>query len=139
MDRDLSKQPLVVRRILQNEDSLLGFLAMWAIGLAILPTGGFYIGTIASPASDFNGIRHYGDLRVPDIHYGGYGALIGLALGICLGLWATFHYPVLKEKEARMEEEREHAIHHELSDHEEISTDSGQESEHESTRLHDAE
>jgi hypothetical protein len=115
MARDLSKYPPTVRRILQSEDTRIGFFAMWAIGLAIFPTGGFYIGTIASPNSDYNGIRHYWDLRVADIHFGGYGALIGLGLGICLGLWATFRYPILKEQEERYDAEREHPAHHEES------------------------
>ena len=111
---------------------------MWSIGLAIFPTGGFYIATIASPASDFNGERHFWDLRIADIHYGGYGALIGLGLGICLGLWATFRYPMLKEKEARLDEEWDHRTHHELSAHEETSADFGQRAEHEQTLLPDA-
>jgi hypothetical protein len=142
MDRDFSNYPPVVRRILQNEDTRIGFVAMWAIGLAIFPTGGFYLGTIASPAGDVTVgdqvVRHFWDLRIADIHYGGYGALIGLILGVCLGLWATFRYPVLKEREEAYEADREHQIHHELTHKEEISTIPGQEPEHESTRAHDA-
>src|ERR1700684_1891847 len=99
MAEETSNRSPVVRRILQDEDTRIGFFAMWFIGLTIFPTGGFYIGTIASPASNANGINHYWDLRVADIHYGGTGALIGLALGVCLGLWATFRYPLLKEQE----------------------------------------
>lgn len=113
MDRDPSKYSPVVRRILQDEDTRIGFVAMWLIGLTICPTGGFYLGTICSPASNFNGIDHYYDLRVADIHWGGIGALIGLALGICLGLWATFRYPVLKERENALES-REHIEHDRL-------------------------
>src|SRR5579862_269806 len=98
MERDVTKYPTTIRRIVQNQDSLIGFFAMWFIGLAIFPTGGFYIATIVSPGSTDNGVQHYWDLRLDDIHFGGYGALGGLILGICLGLWATFIYPAAKER-----------------------------------------
>jgi hypothetical protein len=103
MDRDLSKYSPTVRRILQDEDTRIGFVAIWFIGLTILPTGGFYLGTICSPATNANGIAHYYDLTVADIHWGGTGALLGLAVGICMGLWATFRYPILKERENALE------------------------------------
>ncbi len=138
MERDLSKYRTTIRRIVQNEDSLIGFFAMWFIGLTIFPTGGFYLATIVSPYSNANGIQHYWDLRVPDMHFGGYGALAGLALGICLGLWGTFVYPAAKERETAYEASREHEIHHELTHKEEIMTIPGQEPEHPQTRDHDA-
>jgi hypothetical protein len=130
MERDVTKYPVWVRRIVGDQDSLIGFFAMWAIGLTIFPTGGFYLATIISPASNANGIQHYWDLRIEDMHFGGYGALAGLALGVCLGLWATFVYPAAKERESTLEAVREHEIYHELTHKEEIMTIPGQEPEH---------
>src|SRR5579862_5752697 len=138
MERDVTKYSPVVRRIFQDEDTRIGFFAMWFIGLVIFPVGGFYLATIVSPASTQNGIQHYSDLRIDDIHFGGYGAIAGLLLGVVLGLWATFVYPLAKERENAFEAEREHLIHHELTHKEEIMTIPGQEPEHPQTRDHDA-
>ena len=120
MDHDLSRYPVFWQRILKNEDCKIGFFVTWFIALTILPTAGFYLGTIISPASNVGDVRHYWDLRIADMHYGGWCALIGLAIGCCWGLWMTFMYPVAKEREAALE--AGHVPHH-PGQHEEQSAE----------------
>jgi len=124
MEHDVSNYPAPIRRIMRSEDTRIGFFAAWFLALCIFPTGGFYLFTIASPASDAHGIRHYYDLRVADIHFGGVGALVGLGLGVILALWMTFIYPALKEREDEWD-----SAHGNLA-HEEHAT---------ADRIHDAE
>jgi|GEM_PF-5990769 len=112
MDHQPAEHPGYIQRIVRSEDTRIGVFAGWYLGLTVFPVGGFYLFTIASNASDANGIAHYYDLRVADMHIGGAGALLGLALGIALGLWMTFVYPKLKEKEDAWDES--HGEHHEI-------------------------
>jgi hypothetical protein len=130
MEDRIAKLPAPIRRIVQNEDSLLGFFVVWYLCLTVFPVGGFYLGTIASPASNAFGIRHYYDLHVADIHFGGWFALIGLGIGICFGIWITFVYPKVKESDALEDEATARRIHQLLSKHDIIATDSGQQPEH---------
>jgi hypothetical protein len=116
MEEKVSKLPITLQRILKNEDSILGNIVVWHLCLTVFPTGGFYLGTIASPSSnvtepDGSVIRHFWDLHVSDIHFGGYGALVGLAIGLCFGLWITFRYPRIKELDAIEDAETQERIH----------------------------
>lgn len=134
MEDRTTNLPQPVSRIVKNEDSLLGFFVIWFLGLTIFPLGAFYFGTIASPASNVSTpkgvVEHFWDLRVPDMHVGGWYALGGLALGICFGIWATFIYPRQKELDAAEDARTAERLHEMLSHHDEISTDMGQKPSH---------
>ncbi len=130
MEDRISKLPPTLQRILKNEDSILGNIVVWYLALTVFPTGGFYLGTIASPFNTKGEIRHYYDLHIDDIHVGGIGALIGLAIGICFGLFITFWYPRFKEADAAEDAAHAHMVHEMASLHDIISTDAGQDPEH---------